>query len=147
MSQAENRNTTIPSRRTVLAGAPAVAAAALAGGTAVNALAIAEAKAEVDPIFAAIQSERKAFAVYRATAEVAEDVVTEHVHTEACKAWWASQETLMTTQPTSLAGLHALLDHVGDHCDPDKGWIDEWAELGFPTLAAAVRSLTDGRLA
>jgi hypothetical protein len=35
-------------RRSLIAGAPAVAAAALAGGTAVNALAIAEAKAEAD---------------------------------------------------------------------------------------------------
>jgi hypothetical protein len=56
MSQAENRNTTIPTRRALLAGAPAVAAAALAGATAINAVAIAEAKAaEVDPIFAIIE--------------------------------------------------------------------------------------------
>jgi hypothetical protein len=50
------RDTTTPSRRALLAGAPAVAAAALAGGAAANALAIAETKAaEVDPIFAVIK--------------------------------------------------------------------------------------------
>jgi hypothetical protein len=43
-----------PSSRALLAGAPAVAAAALAGGTVTNTFAIAEAKAaETDPIFAA----------------------------------------------------------------------------------------------
>jgi hypothetical protein len=43
MIRASNRN--ITSRRALLRGAPAVAAAALAGGTVANALAIAEAKA------------------------------------------------------------------------------------------------------
>jgi hypothetical protein len=61
MSQAEKPNTTNPSRRALLAGAPAVAAAALAGGIVTNALAIAEAKAaEVDPIFALIELHQKA---------------------------------------------------------------------------------------
>jgi hypothetical protein len=45
MSQAENRNTTTHSRRALLAGAPSIAAAALAGGTVANAVAIGMAKA------------------------------------------------------------------------------------------------------
>jgi hypothetical protein len=55
----------------MLAGAPAVAAAALAGGTVTNALAIAEANAAgPDPVFAAIKREREAYAAYCATNEV-----------------------------------------------------------------------------
>ena len=47
----------LPSRRAMLAGAPAVAAAALAGGTIANAVGIGMAKAdEVDPIFALIEA-------------------------------------------------------------------------------------------
>jgi hypothetical protein len=65
---------TIQSRRALLAGAPAVAAAALAGGTAVNVAAIGTVKAgEVDPIFAAIAEHRRCldhmFASYRVIRE------------------------------------------------------------------------------
>jgi hypothetical protein len=52
MSQAENRNTTIPSRRAFLAGAPAVAAAVLAAGSAVNSLAFAAASSAETPLSA-----------------------------------------------------------------------------------------------
>jgi hypothetical protein len=54
-----------PSRRALLAGAPAVAAAALAGGTVTNALVIAEAKAAVDPIFGVIAEHRIAWGPLR----------------------------------------------------------------------------------
>jgi hypothetical protein len=57
--------TMTPSRRALLAGAPAAAAAALAAGTVANALAIAEAKAAApDPVFAAIKRERDAYAAH-----------------------------------------------------------------------------------
>jgi hypothetical protein len=67
MSQAENSNITIPTRRALLTGAPAAAAGALLAGTAINAVAIGMAKAgeagddaellalavEFDPLFEA----------------------------------------------------------------------------------------------
>jgi hypothetical protein len=82
MSQAESANTTNlhtvtppapdggSSRRTFLRGAPAAAAGALLAGAAVNAVAVALAKAgEVDPILAAIAEHRRCldhmFACYR----------------------------------------------------------------------------------
>jgi hypothetical protein len=72
MIKAKTPNTPIPTtRRALLAGAPAVAAAALAGGTAVNALSIVEAKAtEFDPIFAVIAEHRAAWTRYDQTEEL-----------------------------------------------------------------------------
>jgi hypothetical protein len=68
-------HTTTPSRRALLAGAPAVAAAALAGGTAANVLATGLAKAaEADPVFAAIEREREAYAAYCAADELRERI-------------------------------------------------------------------------
>ena len=68
MSQAENRNTTTTIRRALLAGAPAVAVAALAGGTVANGVTIGMAKAgEVDPVLAVIDRHRSALEQYDAT--------------------------------------------------------------------------------
>jgi hypothetical protein len=44
--------------------------------------------------------------------------------------------TLLQTRPATIAGLVAFLDHVDAHCNPDKGWDDEWGTQAFPTLAA-----------
>jgi hypothetical protein len=55
-------------RRALLAGAPAAAAAALAGGTVANAVAIASVKAaEADPIFAVIDLHRRAWRAYKSS--------------------------------------------------------------------------------
>jgi hypothetical protein len=106
MSQAEISDTTSPSRRALLAGAPAAAAAALAGGTIANTVAIGMAKtAEVDPIFVAIEHERAAYADYLATAAAAdiddpippplrddpdfEEANKRRVARPEHKAWWA----------------------------------------------------------
>jgi hypothetical protein len=59
MSQADKPNTTNPSRRALLTGAPAAATVALVARTAVNAVATADA-AEVDPVFAVIDDYRAA---------------------------------------------------------------------------------------
>ena len=69
-----------PSRRTLLANAPAVAVAALAGGAVTKAL-----SAEADPVFAAI---------------------------EAHKAAMAAHTAVLTCQPTTQAGIIALLEHM-----------------------------------
>jgi hypothetical protein len=67
MTKADLNTTPIPSRRAVLAAGPAVAAAALAGGTAANAVAIGMAKAgEIDPVFAAAERLRAALEEYDA---------------------------------------------------------------------------------
>jgi hypothetical protein len=58
MSQAEKPNTTNPSRRALLAGAPAVAAAALAAETAATGLATA--MAAPDPVFEVIRAHKAA---------------------------------------------------------------------------------------
>jgi hypothetical protein len=166
MSQADNRNTTKFSRRGALAGL----AGAVAAGTAVNSLARAVAAPSApDPIFDAIKYERDCHVDYRITGAIqskvsdqrpddkprvrwtevnvawwAEYEKAEEVHVAASQKWWAAQEALLQTQPTSLAGLIAFLDHLDAHCDSDGGWIDEWAELAFPTIASAVRELIGG---
>jgi hypothetical protein len=56
--------TTIPTRRTLLAGAPAVAAGALAAGTVANAMVVAMGKAaEVDPVLDVIERHRVALEI------------------------------------------------------------------------------------
>jgi hypothetical protein len=57
----------------------------------------------------------------------------------ATDAWWDAQKVLLQTQPTSVPGLLALLDHLNG-IDQDE-WADDWAELVFPTIAESVRSL------
>jgi hypothetical protein len=58
---------------------------------------------------------------------------------------------LLQTQPTSLAGLRAFFDHIdGPLSTGEAGeafWDEEEMKLAFPTLAAAVRDLIEGRLA
>jgi hypothetical protein len=113
---------TIPtSRRALLAGAPAVAAAALAGGTVANALAIAEAKAaEVDPIFAAIAEHRARMRAWADAMEADDMAETDEAFEAATDAMDATSEAfeasigpVLTVQPTTIAGVAALLEHVG----------------------------------
>jgi hypothetical protein len=160
MSQADSPNTTSPSRRRVLAGisvaaAPMVAAVDKSLGAIVPG---------ADPIFAAIRREQDARAACRA-ADAAlsrlewrlerrfpDDAIVDatwcakHRYDEveaaagaATQAWWEAQEALLQTQPTSVPGLFALLDHL-ERIEQDE-WIDEWAVLAFPTIAASIRSL------
>jgi hypothetical protein len=73
----------------------------------------------------------------------------EAVHEKSCQEFWAARETLLQTQPTTVAGLRAYLDHIdGPFSHGEAGeafWDDDEREIAFPTLAAAVRSLVDGR--
>jgi hypothetical protein len=126
MSQATNGNTTNPSRRAVLAGAPAATAAALAAGTVVNGLAMAVAASSApDPIFAAIAAYRAAAQAYcaacNADAEDDEDLVHEtgDAHVDAL-------EELLACRPTTLPGVVALLDLLAE---PDYGHDPEDAIL------------------
>jgi hypothetical protein len=107
-----SRNTTT-SRRALLAGAPAVAAAALAGS---NALAIAEAKAaEVDPIFAAIERHRAAEEVGNSRCSALDEAGTAEAEEELGALYDAigtAEDELRETEPTTIAGAVALLRYV-----------------------------------
>jgi hypothetical protein len=166
------------SRRSILTAAPAVAVAVLAGGTVANAVALAIPRTdEVDPIFAAIERERQAYAEYCVTAafqrsandqcppEVkaaknrrahpafaawwAQYQEAAAVHEKSAQELWSAREAFLETQPTSVAGLIAFIDHIeGPFSSGPAGeafWDDSERELAFPTLAAAVRDLIAGR--
>jgi hypothetical protein len=187
MTKAENPNTPIPSRRALLAGAPAAAAAALAAGGAVNILATATARPSSadDPVFDAIKRERDAYAVYCATSEAqtrisdqcpapppvkdgaldlrknekrmaepafkawwAEYETAEDAHTESCQNLWNARVAFLETQPTTVPGLRAFVEHIeGPLSTGSTGkafWDEQEREVAFPTLAAAVLALIGG---
>lgn len=158
MSQATKSTTLIPSRRALLAGAPAAAAAALAAGGAVNIVATATARpSSVDPIFAVIAEHRAAHEQHEAACEQEEhepddDKAMEAIdvaHERAMAAEWA----LFTTAPTTVAGVAALLAYVATESTADDqtillygtGWSDEelvTAVKAFPAhVAAALRNI------
>jgi len=89
-----------PSRRTLLANTPAVAVAALAGGTITKALSV-----EPDPVFAAIQAHKAAIVAHTA----AVDTGDEDASTDAEDA---ALEAVLTCQPTTQDGIIALLEHM-----------------------------------
>jgi hypothetical protein len=167
MSQAENPSSTIPTtRRALLAGAPAVAAAALAGGTIANTVAIGTAKAaEIDPVYAAIQRVRDAHVVYSAASEAESNISApprkgtrayrmwreeygriEAEHTAACHQMWNARDAFLVTPPISPDGLIAYLAFIDEPAY--RVFFDEQeAEMAFPILAAAARKLICGRQA
>jgi hypothetical protein len=102
MSQDAKRTTT---RRAVLAGAPAVAAA-MAGGTALAAV-------TPDPIFAAIDRYKAAVEAWVVLIDTGTDT------TEAFAAQWEARGDLLHTLPTTIAGSAALLEVLGSdpYCD------------------------------
>jgi hypothetical protein len=116
MSQAKSQN--ITSRRALLAGAPAAAAGALAAGTAVNAVAVAMARAgEIDPIFGAIAAYKEAVRAREAALERDDDKDRKGFDGE----WEAFYEMLDTT-PTTIAGVVAMLEVLGTspYADADE---------------------------
>jgi hypothetical protein len=118
MTKADLNTTPIPSRRAVLAAGPAAAAAALAGGTVANAVAISMAKAGgVDPIFAVIAEHREAQEAC-AVAYEANDLDDDEDPNKlaALEKAGAVELPLFTTLPTSVAGVVALLEYVHSPC-------------------------------
>jgi hypothetical protein len=155
-------HTTIPSRRALLAGAPAVAAAALAGGTAANAVAIGMAKAdEVDPIFAAIEAHRATVDLILAIEDRSNNEDLDEVGEEIDDQMDAAIDTvieadlvLLSTSPTTVAGVVAALEYAGSVCRHQReptilqganGWADveiKKAARDFPALmGAALRNI------
>jgi hypothetical protein len=142
----------LPSRRALLAGAPAAAAAALAGGTVANAVAIGMAKAgDVDPALVAIANHvaalRQWFDAFDREEESEVDTAEFEAATEAINIGGEREiETalaVLTTMPTTLAGVAALLEHVGQHeyLEMDSGGDNEI----FETLLSSWGNQRDGR--
>jgi hypothetical protein len=73
----------------------------------------------------------------------------ENEHSKSCKQLFGAREAFLQTQPTTVAGLVAYLDHVEGPIStgsPGEAWWDEIEkELAFPTLAAAARKLIVGQ--
>jgi hypothetical protein len=140
MSQATKLNTPIPTRRALLAGAPAAAAAALAGGAVANAVAISTAKATgADPIFAAIAEHRSAIDAYH---DACHNHAPEDETSELADVETDALADLLDCRPTTLAGIAALLEHLaqpqwGDVApDPE---LDETVLSGTSNLGGDVK--------
>jgi hypothetical protein len=73
----------------------------------------------------------------------------EEAHNQSAQELWLAREAFLQTQPISIAGLIAFIDHVeGPFSSGSAGeafWDDKERELAFPTLAAAARELIGGR--
>jgi hypothetical protein len=69
----------------------------------------------------------------------------EDAHTKSDQELWSAREAFLQTQPTTVAGLRAFVDHIeGPLSTGEVGevfWDDVERKLAFPTLAVAVRSL------
>jgi hypothetical protein len=145
MSQATNSTTTIPTRRALLAGAPA---AALIAGTGVAALAAAT---QVDPIFAAIAAHRACIAELCAINDFVRNSSDDAVFPddldertdEANDRRIDAELVLLTTDPTSVAGIIAALEYLGSPA-PDTRGRDSFLEYargwGMPDVPRAARS-------
>jgi hypothetical protein len=137
-------NDTTTSRRSLLAGAPAVAAAALAGGT------VATARAETDPIYAAIEEHKRALAAHVTALQAGAD---ENETDKLCNAELDAVEALLRCEPepTTVGGVVALLDYLSESYDHAEETIlsfamvslAEQAARDFPSaLADALRRMT-----
>jgi threonine aldolase len=121
MSQELSNEAPKASRRAILTAAPVAAAAALAGGTVANALAIGMAKvAEADPIFAVIAAHRACIAELCAINDFVmnasdDTVLPEDIDertNEANDRRMDAELILLTTDPTSVAGVVAALEYL-----------------------------------
>jgi hypothetical protein len=171
MRQATRPDTTIPTRRALLAGAPAVAAAALAAGGIANSLAVSAAEkplsglapslaaaSEVDPIFAVIAEHRQAvkaearaledtFGFGGGPAEEPEDspahVAAEERHSTASDRTQAAVWKLVEIEPTSAAGLRALMQYVVA-IEPGLQWPPGWEREFHKACLRSTEALIDG---
>jgi hypothetical protein len=132
------------SRRAILTAAPVAAAAALAGGTVANAVALAIPRTDgVDPIFVLISEHRAAYEEMAAlsTGPVRED----HDAAMGVAMSWSDSVLLrlLTTPPTTLGGVVALLQHFTQRewNDPDNHNILVGAVAGSTAMATAADDL------
>jgi hypothetical protein len=174
-NQSLSNEATKASRGAILTAAPAAAAGVLLAGTAVNTVAIGMAKAgEVDPIFAVIAEHQAALEAYLAASAIdaalvdrtPEWIAARAVTEPAMARRLIAEKAVFTTDPTTLAGVAALLEHVAqpeflkeDEEYPDDGQtllstlndcddceMCEWKRTAqdFPLrVAAALRSIIE----
>jgi hypothetical protein len=90
----------------------------------------------LDPIYAAIDRERRAYAASHAPNQQDEE------KEGALGEWFDAQDAFLRTRPASVAGLLVLLRHLGEHFG--AGWDDKAAHTAFPTLGEAARWLSGG---
>jgi hypothetical protein len=148
MSKIREMTITSPSRRALLAGAPA-AAAALATGAAADALAVATGKpTEVEPIFSIIAEHQAALESYLAASAAESELFDDTpewivAHAAAESAWdreVVARKAVFTTDPTTVAGILALLEHVSQHeflKDKDEQYLRKYPnERGLTILSA-----------
>jgi hypothetical protein len=150
MSQAESRNSMIPSRRAVLAGIPA--GLALASPIALVAAPAAALASEPDPIFAAIELHRADTIAFGHFLDLKgkfeedhefghspENDELERREGEGCGANCRLCEDMILTVPTTLAGILALLRYVeAEHARGNEILSDREFEQLVTTLAVAV---------
>jgi len=132
------------------------AAAALAAGTAANAVGIASASSDdIDPIFAAIERERVAYAKHYQSIALTDAAMDEDeaadLHDrqmEDCDAWIEAVTDFCMTVPGSFPGVLAMLAHVEERTTPNLGELfydnDEQIPLLLASVATAIRNLTGG---
>jgi hypothetical protein len=137
------------SRRATLAGAASVPALALPVSVALAAPETAPAAIEPDPIFAAIEAHRDAFVcdmraarifsrLESGTPEYTPEYKAADSHAKDAYGLLSDAEDgLANTEPTTMAGVLALLAYVEDfHCqavvhpDDPKNWHSEGVDLG-----------------
>jgi hypothetical protein len=119
MSQAENPSSTIPTTRRALLMGLAAAATPMAPALA-NALSDS-APGEVDPIFAVIAEHADATESYVRACDISMELVdgtpdwktADAVTSAAHERWHAAWLAVVTSQPTTVQGVAALLAHVG----------------------------------
>jgi len=119
-------------RRAILAGAAAAPIAAIPGTASASSVLPA-----IDPIFAAIESHRRAFAEYgRVLRETPEDrnVLAEAAVAKACDGADDAARALLDVPPSTTAGAAALLRYVAEFeekyfdCMPDRVFSEEDGE-------------------
>jgi hypothetical protein len=104
-----------------------------------------------DPIFAAIEAHRAAWAALEKGCERLDDESTPETEAEFDRLNDAAEEaacTLADTQPTSVAGAVALLRHAAEYEDTfesledeDDGKMKPWSYFMHRTLAAALEEM------
>ena len=126
------------------------AVAALAAGAAVNITAIAAtspATAAYDPIFELIAAHRKAYAEFLAALaernrleELGDDPRHEDFEADQCTAATDALYTLVDANPTTFAGLVALITHLKEFSETE-GWMFEDGGMALPLIANLAQAL------
>ena len=129
------------------------AVSATLAGTAVAAAPLTFAKASApDPVFAALEAYRSAFDAHMAACDATdatqpgpERTTALAAQMQACEAdseaWWA----LIETQPTTTAGLIALVRFLADH--PATFDLEACTSTVMRTIAGSLEAMSSGRSA